>query len=116
MGISLSGSFVLFIISIAIWAVKVVLYLMLLCRTLPGVILVPACMAPVVVIIFTKFYGSAPPARPHHVLISRPWRLGYRQITGDSDGRALRPARARALLGRRRCGPNGDHPLGHLPP
>ena len=99
MGISLSGSFVLFIISIAIWAVKVVLYLMLLCRTLPGVILVPACMAPVVVIIFTKFYGSAPRAHPRHVLISRP---------GDSDVPPTdrsQETRTAELVGPVKCGP-----------
>ena len=60
MGLSLSGSFVLFIISIAIWAVKVVFFLMLLCRTLAGAVLTPACMVPVVIFIFTKFFGSAP--------------------------------------------------------
>ena len=58
MGLYLSGSFVLFIVSIAIWALKVFLFLMFLCRTLAGIVLVPACMLPVVVVIFTTFFGS----------------------------------------------------------
>jgi hypothetical protein len=57
MGLYLSGSCALFFIAIAIWAAKVFLFLMFLCRTLVGVILVPTCMLPIVIIIFTAFFG-----------------------------------------------------------
>jgi hypothetical protein len=57
MGLYLSGSCALFFIAISIWAIKVFLFLMFICRTFVGVILVPACMLPVVIVIFTSFFG-----------------------------------------------------------
>jgi hypothetical protein len=57
MGIALSGSLPLFIISIALWALKTILFQVIACRTLTGVILTIVSPCLIVIWLLTGFYG-----------------------------------------------------------
>ena len=57
MGIALSGSLPLFIISIALWALKTILFQVIACRTLIGVILTIVFPCLIVIWLLFGFYG-----------------------------------------------------------
>ncbi len=62
MGISISGSLPLFILSIAIWAAKTILFQIFASKTLAGVVLNIVLPVLIVIWIMFAFFGSpAPP-------------------------------------------------------
>ncbi len=63
MGIALSGSLPLFIISIAIWALKTFLFQVVACSTVTGIVLTIALPVLIVIWILTAFFGCGNRAR-----------------------------------------------------
>ena len=57
MGISLSGSLPLFILAIAMWALKTILFQVIACSTVTGIVLTIVFPVLIVVWIMTVFFG-----------------------------------------------------------
>jgi hypothetical protein len=108
MGISLSGSLPLFILAIAIWALKTILFQVIACSTVTGIVLTIVLSVLIVLWIMVVFYGSAiclPPSPPLRPTRSRPLGPSAPDLTSSSQGLA---GQHPALEGR---GPTLECPL-----